>query len=65
MSFKRLKDWQKESGTDDALCMKILGLTTIEQFRNRMIGRTKFTKLERITLAGFAGIDENELFKEE
>lgn len=61
--MKKVKEWIKENGVSDADIMIALGLTSINQYRNRMNGTTPLTPLERKALAEFTGIPEEELYE--
>lgn len=63
MANEKLRAWQKENGVSDAEIMLALGLTSVNQFLNRMNGRTDFSPLEQRTLAEYTGISIDELFK--
>ena len=63
MANEKLKEWQKKNDITDAEVMAVLGLRTVNQFKNRMTGQTNWTRLERKTLATFAGMSEDELFE--
>ncbi len=63
MANEKLKRWQKENDITDAEIMAVLGLRTVNQFKNRMTGQTNWTPLEKKTLADFAGMSVDELFE--
>ena len=63
MANEKLKRWQKENDITDAEIMAVLGLRTVNQFKNRMTGQTAWTPLEKKTLADFAGMSVDELFE--
>ena len=63
MANEKLKEWQKKNDISDAEVMAVLGLRTVNQFKNRMTGQTAWSPLERKTLSTFAGMSENELFE--
>ena len=63
MANEKLKAWQKENGVSDADIMLELGIASVNQYMNRIFGRTPWSPLERRTLARFTGISEDELFE--
>lgn len=63
MANEKLKKWQRENDISDAEVMAVLGLRTVNQFKNRMTGQTNWSPLEKKTLATFAGMSEDELFE--
>ena len=63
MANEKLKAWQKANGVSDAEVMLAVGLTSVNQYQNRMNGRTAFSPLERRALAEFTGLSEAELFE--
>lgn len=63
MANRTIKAWQEAHNVSDGEIMMVLGLKSAEQFRNRMSGRTKWTALERKTLADYACMTEEELFE--
>ena len=63
MANEKLKAWAKEKGISDADMMLELGLTSVNQYQNRMNGRTPFSPLERRTLVQLTGMSEDELFE--
>ena len=46
MANEKLKEWQKKNDITDAEVMAVLGLRTVNQFKNRMTGQTNWSPLE-------------------
>ena len=63
MANEKLRSWMKEHNVSDTEIMFELGLTSANQFQNRMCGRTPFSPLERRSLSAFTGLSEAELFE--
>ena len=61
MAQERLKAWARDHDVSDADIMLVLGLTSINQFRNRMNGITPLSPLERRALVEYTGLAEEDL----
>ena len=61
MKQEKLRKWSKENNVSDAEVMMVLGLKSINQYRNRIMGVTPLKPLEIKALVEYTGLTAEEL----
>lgn len=61
MKQEKLRKWIKENNVSDAEVMMVLGLKSINQYRNRIMGVTPLKPLEIKALVEYTGLTAEEL----